>query len=299
MPIQYKRSYFRGLKSECPYITIYDDEDVEEITQKLLLTDEMAASIGDFKYLPVFPNLKMLAILCGEFYQEGLTKLYCHKGIEGICFEPNYISSKNDTEGIIDLNEFPNLRLLRTSSEYNIVNLPYAKTLQTLGMDTSEKDLSFLSELRNLDTLGIGGNRLCTLSGIENMRLQDVVLNRSKKLADINSLEALKDTLRFLTIDHCPNIKDFSVLRKLKKLESLSICGYKGTLDDLGFINEMPDLKFFVTDYNVLDGNIKPLLRLPYASILQDRRHYNLKDDELRRDYNVKNYNEDIPEWRR
>ena len=299
MPIQYKRSYFRGLKSECPYITIYDDADVAEITEKLLDTDEMAASIGDFQYLPMFPKLKMLAVLCGEFDQEGLNRLYRHKGLEALCFEPAYISDQNDTEGIIDLNEFPNLRLLRTSSEYNVVNLPYAKSLQTLGMDTGETDLLFLSRLRSLDSLGIGGKRLCALSGIEQMHLQCVCLDSSIKLADISSLEASKDTLRSLRIEYCPNIRDFSVLGKLKKLESLSICGYRGTLDDLGFIDELPDLKFFVTDYNVLDGNIKPLLRLPYASILQDRRHYNLKDDALRRVHAVPMGDEDIPRWRR
>lgn len=298
MPIQYKSSKFRGLKSECPYITIYDNEDVEEIVENLLHTDELAASIGDFKFLPIFPDLKMLCILCGEFFKEGEINLYRHKQLEAMCFEISYFSDKNDTEGIIDLNEFPNIRSLFTW-EYNVTNLPYAKTLQTLGIDTMNTDLTYLSQLKNLDSLAVGGKRLRSLTGIEDMNLQCVSVDSSKKLVDINSLEASKETLRFLRIEYCPNIKDFSVLRKLKKLESLAICGYKGTLDDLGFIDELPELKSFVTDYNVLDGNIKPLLRLPYASILQDRRHYNLKDDDLKREYKTKLGVENIPIWRR
>lgn len=298
MPIQYKSSKFRGLKSECPYITIYDNEDVEEIVEKLLHTDELAASIGDFKFLPIFPDLKMLCILCGEFFKEGEINLYRHKQLEALCFEISYFSDKNDTVGIIDLNEFPNIRSLFTW-EYNVTNLPYAKTLQTLGIDTMNTDLTYLSRLINLDSLAVGGKRLRSLTGIEDMNLQCVSVDSSKKLVDINSLEASKDTLRFLRIEYCPNIKDFSVLRKLKKLESLAICGYKGTLDDLGFIDELPELKSFVTDYNVLDGNIKPLLRLPYASILQDRRHYNLKDDDLKREYKTTLGVENIPTWRR
>lgn len=298
MPIQYKSSKFRGLKSECPYITIYDNEDVEEIVEKLLHTDELAASIGDFKFLPIFPDLKMLCILCGEFFKEGEINLYRHKQLEALCFEISYFSDKNDTVGIIDLNEFPNIRSLFTW-EYNVTNLPYAKTLQTLGIDTMNTDLTYLSQLINLDSLAVGGKRLRSLTGIEDMNLQCVSVDSSKKLVDINSLEASKDTLRFLRIEYCPNIKDFSVLRKLKKLESLAICGYKGTLDDLGFIDELPELKSFVTDYNVLDGNIKPLLRLPYASILQDRRHYNLKDDDLKREYKTTLGVENIPIWRR
>ncbi len=287
-----------GLKSECPYITIYDDEDVSEIIQKLICTDEMAASIGDFKYLPIFPNLKRLTILCGEFFREGLENLYRHKQLEALCFDINYVSSKDDTEGVIDLNEFPNIRSLFTW-EYNVVNLPYAKSLQTLGIETVNSDLSYLSHLNNLDSLAVGGKRLRSLAGIENMKLQCVCLESLKKLADISSLEASRDTLKFLRIEYCPNIKDFSVLSKLKKLESLSICGYNGILENLDFIDELPDLKFFVSDYNVLDGNIKPLLKLLYASILQNRRHYNQKDDDLKREQNVVLGNEAIPEWRR
>lgn len=298
MPIQYERSHFRGMKSKCPYITIYDDEDVKEITEKLINTDELSASIGDFKFLPMFPNLQMLCILCGEFFKEGEMNLYRHKQLEALCFEISYLSDKNDTEGVVDLNEFPNIKALFTC-EYNVTNLPYAKTLQTLGIDTMNTDLTYLSQLKNLDSLAVGGKRLKSLTGIEDMNLQCVCVGTAKKLVDISSLEASKDTLKFLKIDYCPNVKDFSVIRKLKKLESLSICGHKGTLDSLDFVDELPNLRFFVTDYNVLDGNIKQILRLPYASILQDRKHYNLKDDDLKREPNVLLGNENIPIWRR
>lgn len=298
MPIQYKKSHFMGLKSKCPYITIYDEDDVNEIIHNLINTNEMAASIGDFKYLPIFPKLKMLTILCGEFFQEGLGNLYRHKQLEALCFDNNYVSSENDAEGVLDLNEFPSMRSLFTW-EYNVMNLPYAKSLQTLGIETVNTDLSYISSLSNLDSLAAGGKKLQSLSGIENMKLQCVHIEASKKLTDISSLEASKDTLRFLRIEYCPNIKDFSVLSKLKKLKSLSICGYNGIFVDLDFINELPELEFFVTDYNVLDGNINPLTRLPYASILQNRRHYNQKDDDLKKEQKVTLGNEVIPVWRR
>lgn len=298
MPIQYKHSHFMGLKSKCPYITIYDDEDVTEIVQKLIHTDEMAASIGDFKFLPIFPNLKRLTVLCGEFFQDGLENLYHHKQLEAIYFDNGYISSKGDTEGVIDLKEFPNIRSLSTW-EYNVINLSYAKSLQTLGIITMNADLSYLSYLNNLDSLAVGGKYLQSFTGIQNMKLQCVYLDSSKKLADISSLEASMDSLKFLRIEDCPKIKDFSVLSKLHKLESLSICGNSGELKNLNFIYEMPNLEFFVSDYNVLDGNIKPLLKLPYASILQNHRHYNQKDDDLRRDQNITLGNESIPLWRR
>lgn len=298
MPIQYKRSKFRGLRSECPYITIYDNDDVREIVQKLIHTDEMAASVGDFRSLPIFPELKMLLILCGEYFEEGSVNLYRHKQLEALCFDINYVCTKDDTEGAIDLNEFPNIRSVFTS-EYNVMNLANARSLQTLGIGTEREDLTYLSELHEIDSLAVGGKRLRSLKGIENMKLQCVGISRAKKLTDISSLEAAKETLKFLRIEYCPNVTDFSVLRKLKKLKSVSICGYKGTLDDLDFIDELPELEFFVTDHNVLNGNIKPLQRLRYSSIIQNRRHYNLKDDDLKREQDVLLGNEDIPVWRR
>lgn len=298
MPIQYKKSCFTGLESMCPYITIYDNKDVYEINHNLLYTDELAASIGDFKHLQVFPNLKMLKILCGEFNREGLERIYCHKQLEALCFDINYISSQKDEEGVIDLDEFPCMRSVFTW-EYNVKNLSNAKSLQTLGIETVNTDLSYLSHLKKLDTLAVGGKNLQSLVGIEDMVLQCLCLESSKQLTDISSLESSMDTLRFLRIEYCPNITDFSVLCKLQKLNSLSICGCKGILKNLDFINELHELNFFVTDYNVLDGNIKPLLRLPYASVLQNRRHYNHKDDDLRRGQNVTLGNEDIPRWRR
>ena len=298
MPIQYKGSKFKGLKSECPYITIYDDDDVQEIIKKIIHTDELAASIGDFKFLPLFPDLKMLLILCGEFFQEGLNNLYKHKQLEALCFDINYVCSKGDTEGAIDLIEFPHICSVFTT-EYNVMNLAYAKSLQTLGIGTEREDLTYLSNLTNIDSLAVGGKRLQTLKGIEKMKLQCVGLTCSKKLTDISSLEASKDTLKFLRIEYCPNVKDFSVLRKLKKLKSISIYGYKGALDDIDFVDELPELEFFVSNYNVLNGNVRPLQKLPYSSISQNRRHYNLKNDDLKREQGVLLGNEDIPVWRR
>ena len=298
MPIQYKSSKFRGLKSECPNIYIYDNDDVQEIVQKLIHTDEMAASVGDFRYLPLFPELKMFLVLCGENFEKGAKNFYRHKQLEALCFDINYVCSKDDTEGAIDLKEFPNIRSIFTS-EYNVMNLENARSLQTLGIGTERDDLTYLSELTGIDSLVTGGKRLQSLKGIEKMKLQCVGISRAKKLTDISSLEAAKDTLKFLRIEYCPNITDFSVLKKLKKLKSVSLCGYKGTLDNIDFVDDLPELEFFVTDYNVLSGNIKPLQRLRYSSIIQNRRHYNLKDDDLKREQQVLLGNEDIPVWRR
>lgn len=48
-----------------------------------------------------------------------------------------------------------------------------------------------------------------------------------------------------------------------------------------------------------MDGKVERLKQLPYASVLQDRRHYDVKDKDLSRDFNGLRGIEDIPKWRR
>lgn len=298
MAIQYRKSRFQDQNSMCPYIYIYDTEDIQDIKDKLIDTEELAATIGDFEYLPVFSKLRKLLVLCGEFSQLGLINLYNHKDLEALCFDLNYINSKDEKDEAIDLREFPNLQALYTW-EYNVKYLPSAISLKTLGICSDMKNLQYISELKNIDSLAISGNKIQSLHGIENMKLQCFSISSSRKLTDISSLEYSYDTLQFLRIDHCPNISDLSILGTLHNLKSLVISGYKGQLDSLSFLDELSNLNYFVTDYNVIDGNLSKLKRISYASIINNRKHYNLKDEDLCRKSSVVLGNESIPLWRR
>ncbi|MDR0919142.1 MAG: hypothetical protein LBM93_07825 [Oscillospiraceae bacterium] len=283
-----------------PFISICDDFDVAEIAAKLSNTEKIAASIGNFGLLPIFEKLKRVVILCGNISENGLKNLYRHKNLESLCFESGYFSDLNDKDGVIDLNNFRNLSALVSSTIHNVANLSDAENLKTLSiLKWNDTDLSLLSKLKMLDSLSVGRGSLTSLVGIENSKIECLYVSNQKRLFDISILEQCKETVKALRIDFCPNVKDFSVIKKLKNLELLSITGNKGELPNLDFIGNSPNLQFFVTDYNVLDGNIKPLIKLPYASILKNRRHYNLKDNDLKRVGNPKKGNENIPEWRR
>ena len=59
----------------------------------------------------------------------------------------------------------------------------------------------------------------------------------------------------------------------------------------------MKNLKTFIFNMNVKDGDLTPCLDLSYVSV-KNRKHYNLKDADLPKEQYVRG-NETIEKWRR
>ena len=119
----------------------------------------------------------------------------------------------------------------------------------------------------------------------------------NRTLQDISSLSSVRESLRALRIENCPQITDFSVLKKLINLEHLELSG-NNTLPSLDFLSMLPKLKTFLFSMNVADGDITPCLSLSYVYMERGRRHYNLKDRDLPKNQYVRG-NENIEPWRR
>ena len=127
--------------------------------------------------------------------------------------------------------------------------------------------------------------------------MQCVYLYYNRSLKNIDALKKVKDTLKALRIDHCPKIKDFSVLEELENLEYLFLDG-NNKLESLDFLKKLKKLKTFICHYEILDGNLLNTLNLSYVYMGRIRKHYNLKDKDLPRGEYIRG-NEDIEEWRR
>lgn len=145
-------------------------------------------------------------------------------------------------------------------------------------------------QLKNLHGLECGSNTkelvfiqcsITCLEGINRFRdMQSVHLFHNRSLTNISDLEFCAETLRAFSIEACSKISDFSVLYKMKNLEHLNLMG-NNILPDLKFLDCMPKLKTFVFSMPVLDCDLTPCLKLPYASYTRGKRGYNLKDREL------------------
>ena len=84
---------------------------------------------------------------------------------------------------------------------------------------------------------------------------------------------------------------------ELNELELLELSG-QNSLPSLAFIRNMPNLKALIFSMNVLDGDLSPCMNLLWAYSERNRKHYNLKDDDLPKSIFCHG-NENIALWRR
>ena len=235
-----------------------------------------ADSAGDgFDYSPLYKLPEIKSLQCSTVYGE-----------------------KEEYSTYIDCSKLNNIEDIHVlNSKYQ--NFNTVKTLKSLGLTGyKETDLSNSFDSPILDTLSIFQSKIKSLDGIQkSSKMQCLYLYYNRSLQDISSLIRVKNTLKALRIDCCPKINDFSVLGKLENLEFLELTG-SNILPNLSFLKTMPNLKTFLFDMNVEDGDISPCLNLSYVYSRKNRKHYNLKDEDLPKGAYVRG-NETIEEWRR
>ena len=72
----------------------------------------------------------------------------------------------------------------------------------------------------------------------------------------------------------------------------------RNVLESLDFLRDMKNLKTFVFDVDVLDGDLTPCLDLSYVYSARNRKHFNLKDKDLPKGTYYRG-NDNIETWRR
>lgn len=182
------------------------------------------------------------------------------------------------------------------SGYLNYENITTAKSLFLSYYQNYDLQNTFSSV--KLDTLSLIQCKIMSLEGIQkSQKMQCLYLYYNHSLQDITALKNVKRTIRALRIKNCPKIKDFSVLGELENLELLELSG-SNELSSLSFLKKMKNLKTFIFNMNVKDGDLTPCLRLSYVYSEKNRKHYNLKDAELPKAQYVHG-NETIEKWRR
>lgn len=226
-----------------------------------------------------------------------LTSLYTLKHLKSLnMYEnvPEFVQVKVQ----IDLSKMLFLEMLWSEYKYvkNINSLTGIKTLVLNHVKLPDLHGLFCGDA--LDTLSVACSSIKSLDGIETAdKMQCLYLYYNRSLKDISALSKVKKTLKALRIDNCSKIEDFSVLAELENLELLQLSG-SNTLPSLDFIKSMKNLKTFVFNVNVENGDLTPCLNLSYVYSEKNRKHYNLKDKDLPKNVHTRG-NEDIEEWRR
>jgi hypothetical protein len=147
-------------------------------------------------------------------------------------------------------------------------------------------------------------SKLISLKGVNTKNVTKLVIDEAPKLLNLKDIDASNviemtiENLRNLeTIElDCPKLTNFRIcdskkminledfLSKCNNLKSIEILAYSdlnARLKSISFIDNIDNLETFKTEFKILDGNLKPLLKLKEADILRFYRNYNLKDKDL------------------
>lgn len=238
----------------------------------------------DISFITKCPSLKHLNIIPADTAPDHFdySPLYDMPCIRDLSCQTAYGGPQEHLHTTVDYSRIKGLTEVGVYGKghlnYNIVDT--LEELHISGVKTHQ-DLTSVSSSRMLKRIHFIQCGLKSLAGIERFdEIQDLSFCYMRSLQDISHLSHAAGSLRVLSIENCPKITDFSVLYDLVNLEHLDLCG-KNELPSLNFLNRMPKLKTFSFSMNVLDGDLSPCLKIPYALSLQNRKHYNLKDKDL------------------
>ena len=241
----------------------------------------------DIHFLTQCPSIEYLmvlpAITANEF---DYSPIYKMPNIKWLQCETIY-GANEDKVSTIDYSRFQGVKRLGVSGGKGHLNVHAAKEVVSMifdfGFPNAKTLIGFISG-ETLENFSISQSPIQSLEGIEvASQLRRLELAYNRRLTDISALCHLGESLRYLEIDTCGKIRDFSVLKELHNLEFLVLKG-SNILPDLSFIKEMPKLRNLHLTMNVEDGNLSLCEQLPYARI-KNRKHFSHKDSELPKNY--------------
>ena len=245
-----------------------------------------AIVIGDsLDFLEECPSLTRFRIVPADTAMDhfDFSPLYRRPKIEFFHCDTEYGGLKPDKKATVDLSKLPKLEELWIEWDKGTKNFEGTTTLKKLTIERrlDFRDIHMFGRNTDLQDLEVVLCGLRDLNGIEAFqKLRYLHLWYCRNISDISALASLQDSLQLLLIEKCPKIKDFSVLASLKSLRMLVLRG-ANKLPDLEFLNELPNLQHFVFDMDVESGDLTPCLKIPSAYSECNRRHFNLKDEQL------------------
>lgn len=232
---------------------------------------------NDLSYLKCFENIKFLSI---NNESENFTELNNLKNLKGLRLfssslkniEREIIEKLEFLEIIFDDNTTVDFSMFKSLKHLCINHFPFTKPNIINGLQTLE-----FSDCKKIISL----NFLESINSIKKIKLSNL-----PKLQDVNCLKRISDSLEIIDILDCKKINNIDevleILINLRYVQIITIAtDSKMKLSSLSFIDSLPKLESFATNYKIEDGNLNWLLRLKDANITAFYRNYNLRDKDL------------------
>ena len=161
----------------------------------------------------------------------------------------------------VDFRQFKSLKHLR------LKNYPFEK----FKIDTELISLSIDKAPKIKKLNGVNTNSLMKLK-LENITKLETIDLECTKLKSFDIYDSKKII----------NLEEF--LESCKNLIEISITSYSdlnAILNSVGFMNNLEQLEYFRTNFKIIDGDLKPLLKLKDVVVCPFYKNYNLKDKDL------------------
>lgn len=238
---------------------------------------------NDMSLLTIFQGIEYLTI---PEDAENIESLYALSSLRGIEICADHLTN-------LSLEKFSNLEFLSIIGHPKDINvIKFKDHIKRLYCNNwNYENLENLFGFNNLESLMIDGcRRLKSLKGLVSLKhLENLRAIYCLKLVNIEALKYIKGSLKTLEIMQCNKVSSFSVVAELNLLQDLVLIS--GTsmppkiLNSVSFINNLKELKTFVTDYTIMDFDLTPLLKLEHAELIKYHNQYNLKDEDLPKKY--------------
>lgn len=256
------------------------EEHIQYIQEKQL--EKVYVVAEDISFLCQCPSVKSVKIIPAYSAKTfDYSPLYDLPNLEELCCQTIY-GANDALRTDIDYSQFAHLRNIIVDGAKGHNNLATVKGLYKLYLGQGQPVSKTLADydLSLMEELDICQSTIYSLEGIENAHcLKKLNISYCRSLDGLSAMSNLQKTLTSLEIQACGKIKDFSWLYDLSNLENLVLFG-SNTLPNLGFLNNMPNLKSFRFTMNVLDGDLGLCRNVPYV-YCKNRKHYNLKNENL------------------
>ena len=223
-------------------------------------------------YLKHFSNVKFIYLNSSAVHLEEVNKLsnlngiaLCNNQIKDIddkilekieYLEIDYLEKKH-----VDFKQFESLKHLRLKN-YPFEEFKIDIELISLSIDSAPK----IKKLNCINTKSLIKLKLENITELETINLECTKL----ELFDIYDSKKIT------------NLEEF--LKSCKNLTEITITSYsdlKAVLNSIGFINNLKRLEYFRTNFKIMDGDLKPLLKLKDVVVCPFYKNYNLKDKDL------------------
>lgn len=185
----------------------------------------------------------------------------------------------------LDLSYFSELEFLDFVYSKNILNLGKLKNLKTLIIfdqyETTKLDhiedgnhiLGEIKDLSSLDTLKIR-SKITNLDFLKGTQIERLILDSNQNIVDISGLDHIKNSLLSFHIMVSRRIRNYDVLKKLKKLIYLNL-EYCKRLPDIEFIKNMENLKTLKLDSTSIEnGDLNSIQNIDNAWVYPIKKHY-------------------------